>query len=71
MPKFTLELVLFDKEDYDDINKMNDIQVNIYLYKSEIIKEISDEAEMEISNFTNPKSNLFPFFTLKYLFVSN
>ena len=58
MPKFSLELVLFDKEDYDDIEKMNDIQVNIYYYKSEIIKEISDEAEMEILNFTNPKDRL-------------
>ena len=58
MPKFSLELILYDKEDYDDIDKMNDIQVNIYNYKSEIIKEISDDAEMEILNFTNPKNRL-------------
>ena len=58
MPKFSLELILYDKEDYDDIEKMNDIQVNIYYYKSEIIKEISDDAEMEILNFTNPKNRL-------------
>ncbi len=58
MPQFSLELILFDKEDYDDIEKMNDIQVNIYYYKSDIIKEISDDAEMEIANFINPKNRL-------------
>ena len=58
MPQFSLELILFDKVVYNDIKKMNDIQVNIYYYKSEIIKEISDDAEMEILNFTNPKNRL-------------
>ena len=31
MPQFKLNLVLYDKEDYEDLDKMNGIQVNIYL----------------------------------------
>ena len=29
MPQFKLNLVLYDKEDYEDLDKMNGIQVNI------------------------------------------
>ena len=38
MPQFKLNLVLYDKEDYEDLEKMNGIQVNIYLCKSNIVK---------------------------------
>ena len=31
MPKFNLKLVLYDKEDYEEIEKMDNIQVNLYL----------------------------------------
>ena len=58
MPKFELKVVLFDKEDYIDIKKMNNIEVNIYLFKSDIVKDISDDVNFEILKMTNPKIRL-------------
>jgi hypothetical protein len=54
MPMFNLNIVLFDQEDYQDLDKMNGIEVNIYLCNSRIIKKLSDGAKEEISNFISP-----------------
>ena len=58
MPKFNLKLVLFDKEDYEDIEKMDNIQVNLYLCNSKMIKEVKDNAKMQVLNFTSPSRRL-------------
>jgi len=58
LPTFNLNLILYDKEDYDDIEKMNDIEVRIYLCNSNYIKEMTENTEYEINNFNNPKMRL-------------
>ena len=58
MPQFKLNLVLFDKEDYEDLDKMNGIQVNIYLCKSRIVKEVGESTEEQVLNFTSPGRRL-------------
>ena len=58
MPQFKLNLVLYDKEDYEDLDKMNGIQVNIYLCKSNIVKELGDSIEEQVMNFTSPGRRL-------------
>jgi len=58
MPRFKLKLVLFDKEDYEDIEKMDNIQVNLYLCNSKMIKEVKDNAKMQVLNFTSPSRRL-------------
>ena len=58
MPKFKLKLVLFDKEDYEEIEKMDNIQVNLYLCNSKMIKEVKDNAKLQVLNFTSPSRRL-------------
>ena len=58
LPKFNLTLVLYDKEDYEDLDKMNDIQVNIYLCQSNTIKQVGKSTEEQVLNFTTPKRRL-------------
>ena len=58
MPKFNLKLVLFDKEDYDEIEKMDNIQVNLYLCNSNVIKEVGDSTQEQVLNFTSPGRRL-------------
>ena len=58
MPQFNLNLVLYDKEDYEDLDKMNGIQVNIYLCKSKIVKEVGESTEEQVMNFTSPGRRL-------------
>ena len=58
LPKFKLNLILYDKEDYEDLDKMNDIQVNIYLCQSNVIKQVRESTEEQVLNFTNPKRKL-------------
>ena len=54
MDFFKLNLVLFDKEDYEDLEKMNNIEVNIYLYNSNIIREVKNKIENQMMNYTSP-----------------
>ena len=54
MPMFNLNLVLFDQEDYQDLDKMNGIEVNIYLCNSKIIRGLSNGAKEQINNFISP-----------------
>ena len=58
MPRFRLKLILFDKEDYDEIEKMDNIQVNLYLCNSKMIKEVKDAAKLQVLNFTSPSRRL-------------
>ena len=58
MPHFQLNLVLYDKEDYEDLEKMNGIQVNIYLCKSNIVKEVGENVEEQVMNFISPGRRL-------------
>ena len=58
MPTFKLNLVLYDKEDYEDLDKMNGIQVNIYLCKSNIVKEVGESTEEQVLNFISPGRRL-------------
>ena len=52
LPQFKLNLVLYDKEDYEDIDKMNGIEVNIYLSQSNEIKQLRKSTEEQVLNFT-------------------
>jgi len=54
MPLFNLNIVLFDQEDYQDLDKMNGIEVNIYLSNSNTIRDLSDKAKEQINNFISP-----------------
>ena len=54
MPLFNLNIVLFDQEDYQELDKMNGIEVNIYLCNSYTIKELSNSAKEQINNFISP-----------------
>ena len=54
MPLFNLNIVLFDQEDYQELDKMNGIEVNIYLSNSNTIRELSDSAKEQINNFISP-----------------
>ena len=58
MPRFRLKLILFDKEDYEEIEKMDNIQVNLYLCNSKMIKEVKDNAKLQVLNFTSPSRRL-------------
>ena len=58
MPKFKLNLILYDKEDYEDLDKMNGIQVNIHYCQSNIIKQFTKSTEEQVLNFTTPKRRL-------------
>ena len=58
MPKFKLKLILFDKEDYEEIEKMDNIQVNLYLCNSKLIQEVTDTAKIQVLNFTSPTRRL-------------
>ena len=58
LPKFNLKLVLYDKEDYEELEKMNNIQVNIYLCNSNIIKEVGDSTQEHVLNFISPGRRL-------------
>ena len=58
MPKFNLKLVLYDKEDYEELEKMNNIQVNLYLCNSNVIKEVGDSTQEQVLNFTSPGRRL-------------
>ena len=55
LPTFRLKLVLFDKEDYQELDKMNGILVNIYFCKSDIVKELSESIKEQVESFTSPK----------------
>ena len=58
LPKFNLNLILYDKEDYEDLDKMNNIQVNLYLCNSNIIKQVGKSTQEQVLNFTSPKRRL-------------
>ena len=58
MPKFNLKLILYDKEDYEDLEKMNNIQINLYLCNSNIIKEVRDSTQEQVLNFISPGRRL-------------
>ena len=58
MPKFNLKLILYDKEDYEDLEKMNNIQINLYLCNSNIIKEVKDSTQEQVLNFISPGRRL-------------
>ena len=58
IPRFRLKLVLFDKEDYEEIEKMDNIQVNLYLCNSKLIKQVKDSAKLQVLNFTSPSRRL-------------
>ena len=58
MPKFNLKLILYDKEDYEDLEKMNNIQVNLYLCNSNVIKEVRDSTQEQVLNFISPGRRL-------------
>ena len=58
MPLFNLNLTLYDKDDYQDLNKMNDIEVSIYLSNSEIVQNLGDSINENINNFVSPGKKL-------------
>ena len=58
MPKINLKVILYDKEDYEDLEKMNNIQVNIYLCNSNLIKEMKESTYEQVSNVTSPGRRL-------------
>ena len=55
LPRFDLNIVLFDKEDYEDIEKMSKIEVNVYLCNSDQIRQVGEKCERQVLNFTSPK----------------
>ena len=58
MPLFNLNLILFDQEDYQELEKMNGIEVNIYLSNSHIIKKLSESVHEQVNNFVKPGRRL-------------
>ena len=58
MPLFNLNLILFDQEDYQDLEKMNGIEVNIYLSNSHIIQKLSENVREQVNNFVKPGRRL-------------
>ena len=58
MPLFDLNLILYDKEDYTEKEKMDGIQVNVYLVNNENIQEYINNIEDDVGNVTNPGKRL-------------
>ena len=58
MPLFNLNLILFDQEDYQELDKMNGIEVNIYMSNSHIIKNLSESVREQVNNFVKPGRRL-------------
>ena len=71
MPLFNLNLILFDQEDYQELEKMNNIEVNIYLSNSNIIKKLSESVKEQVNNFINPSRRLEMIQRLKILKEQN
>jgi len=67
MPLFNLNLILFDQEDYQELDKMNNIEVNIYLSNSHIIKKLSEGVREQVNNFVKPGRRLEMIQRLKIL----
>ena len=67
MPLFNLNLILFDQEDYQELDKMNNIEVNIYLSNSHIIKKLSESVREQVNNFVKPGRRLEMIQRLKIL----
>ena len=58
MPLFNLKLILYDQEDYQDLEKMNNIEVNIYYSNSNVIKKLSESVREQVNNFIKPQRRL-------------
>ena len=58
MPKFKLKLILFDKEDYEEIEKMDNIQVNLYLCNRRLLMMKEQRFKLQQQNFMKNK-NIF------------
>ena len=58
LPTFKLKLVLFDKENYEELEKMDDIEVKIYHCKSDLVKELSKSIEEQVVSFISPDRRL-------------
>jgi len=71
MPLFNLNLILFDQEDYQELDKMNNIEVNIYLSNSHIIKKLSESVREQVNNFVKPGRRLEMIQHLKILQEQN
>ena len=71
MPLFNLNLILFDQEDYQDLDKMNGIEVNIYMSNSHIIKKLSESVREQVNNFVKPGRRLEMIQHLKILQEQN
>ena len=67
LPKFDLNLLIFDKEDYTEKNKMNNIKVAIYSLKKDSMRKYFDKIEEEIGNASNPHKRLEHLRTIKRL----
>ena len=71
MPRFNLNLILFDQEDYQELDKMNGIEVNIHLSNSHIIKKLSESVREQVNNFVKPGRRLEMIQRLKILQEQN
>ena len=71
MPRFNLNLILFDQEDYQELDKMNGIEVNIHLSNSHIIKKLSESVREQVNNFVKPGRRLEMIQRLKILKEQN
>ena len=71
MPLFSLNLILFDQEDYQDLDKMNGIEVNIYMSNSHIIQKLSESVREQVNNFVKPGRRLEMIQHLKILQEQN
>ena len=71
MPLFNLNLILFDQEDYQELDKMNNIEVNIYLNNSINIKKLSESVREQVNNFVKPGRRLEMIQHLKILQEQN
>ena len=67
LPKFDLNLLIFDKEDYTEKNKMNNIKVAIHSLKKDSMRKYFDKIEEEIGNASNPHKRLEHLRTIKRL----
>ena len=71
MPLFNLNIILYDQEDYQELEKMNGIEVNIYLSNSNIIKKLSESVREQVNNFVKPQRRLELIQRLKILQDNN
>ncbi|MCQ2817981.1 MAG: hypothetical protein MJ252_12015 [archaeon] len=58
LPYFELQIILYDRDDYEDREKINHIPISLYLTNGSPVQGIVEDTEGRISEVMNPRKRL-------------